>query len=126
MHIRKEHNPGKHRLVIALVSGFTLLIGGVWAYQLRTMLITKPVFDVESSWQQMAREYDKALEYGKAVQQYLPESPDSISEIVVSATEDAQAELAKTTPDGQSLDSLAQALIDNLNAPVVAAEVTAE
>lgn len=118
MHIRKEHNPGKHRLVVALVTGFTLVIGGVWAYQLRTMLITRPVFNVESSWQQMAREYDKALDYGDKVQQYLPESPDNIHEVV--------AETAKLAPDGQSLDSLAQALLDNLNAPANAAEVSTE
>lgn len=126
MHIRKEHNPGKHRLVVALVTGFTLVIGGVWAYQLRTMLITKPVFNVESSWQQMAKEYDRALEYGDKVQQYLPESSDSVSDVVAAAAENTKSELTKTTPEGESLDSLAQALLDNLNAPADAAEVTAE
>jgi hypothetical protein len=122
MHIRKEHNPGKHRLVVALVTGFTLVIGGVWAYQLRSMIVEKPVFDIEESWREMVREYDSAAQYGEKVQQYLPESGDNVTDVVQAAA----VEAAGAAAESGSLDDLAQALIEKLNAPADAAEVTTE
>ncbi len=123
MHIRKEHNPGKHRLVAVLVTGFTLVIGGVWAYQLRSMIITKPVFDVEDSWRQMVREYDSAAKFSDQVQQYLPSSEENVADVIQTA---ATEMIATENAESGSLDDLAQALIDKLNAPADAAEETTE
>ena len=122
MHIRKEHNPNKHRLVALLVTGFTLVIGGIWAYQLKTMVVSRSILDVQDSWQEMVRQYDQGLQYGDKVQQYLPTS--DVGEFVESASATAQAqldEIEKATGE-KPLDDLAKALIDGLNTPVDAAQ----
>lgn len=120
MHIRKEHAPGKHRLVIVLVTVLTLGVAGVWGYQVRDLFSQQTGESVGDSWREMVRQYDEAVEYSNTVQQYLPDSPDNFGEVVADVT--AGVEAGTAAESETDMDVLAQTLIEKLNASAQAEE----